>query len=200
MSVYALGNAGTSAAGVLVLPFLSDSGQVNFSESFKADLIAFNLDDGFTKTLAWNITYTLSCKMFVDDWTSVSALEGYPDRYRFGQLSFLFGNQAYSPFFIDRIEWQAPGKYPAWYVVDSYPFITFYETAPTELATFDAVVTFASGQYGLQNTFSFDSPATQIAWDIVKNVGMTININYHANRLDFANDPDPAPTVFWQWV
>lgn len=199
MSVYAVNTNGTVVAGVLVFPFLSDSGQINTSEAFKADLEPYNFSGEDNVTLAWNIAYDISARIFVDDYTTVSALEGYPDRYRFGQFSLLFGNQAYPPFFIDRIDWKAPGKYPAWYITGSIPYITFYEEEPTEATTFDQVVNFSTTAYGFFGTGSLENPATQFSWELVRNIGMTVNFSYHAGRIDFANNPDPAPSIFWQW-
>jgi len=200
MSVYRTISNTSLCAGVLVYEGLNFSGQINISESLKYDLTPFNIVSDYNTTLAWEVSWTMASRHYILDYERVEKLAGYPDRYRLGQVSLMFGSFCYPPFFIDRENFNYPGRHPSWVVTGEVPIIDFYDTAPTELDTVDNIISFMNTSYGVPFGYGAQDPATQFAWDVTSGTEFTVNINYYAHRLDFATDPDPAPSIFWQWV
>lgn len=200
MSVYATVGNTSLCAGVLVYNSLDNQGQINISESFTYDLTPFNLTDDYNVTLAWAIWWTMQVRMAITDYQDIEKLAGYPDRYRLGQLSLMFGQGCYFPYFIDRELYVVPNRHYSWFTVGGEPTITFYDTEPTELMTVDNIISSVNTSYGDPIGASAIDPASQFSWDLPNGAEMDVNINYYARRLDFATDPDPAPTIYWQWV
>jgi len=200
MSVYGTIANTSLVTGVLVFNSLDNQGQINFSESFTYDLTPFNLVDDFNVTLAWAVWWNMTVRMSITDYQQIAKLEGYPDRYRLGQVRLMYGEACLPVHYIDTGLYQIPGRYYAWVVPDSPPAITFFDVEPTELDTYDNIISTTNTSYGNPLGDATSDGATQFSWSFPNGAEADVNINYYARRLDFATDPDPAPSILWRWV
>lgn len=198
MTVYAISSNGLVAAGVAVFNGLQESGEDNLYAVIASSLAPYNFSGEDNVTLAWKVTLRVEGRMNVLDYSNISALEGYPDRYRLGQFSYLIANRPFPVFFIDTIDWCNNDRRALWYTPAGLPVLDFYNDPPTTVTPFDTIVALTT-PFGISANWDSMPGVTGFSWSLPDMVEMTLNFHYSAIRLDYATNPDPAPDIFWQF-
>lgn len=202
MGAFGVDSGNLRIAGYELFQGLENDGQLNFLEAVKTSLAPFVVTEEFNLTLGWKIHYYAIINIASADFSKLSKRKGYPDRYDFGMFRWLQGAGALPLQLIDTQRFVERNKYNIIVPVVGYPNFDFPESAPTELSTYDIIIS------PLYNVFFSGSANTdmvagdQFAWYLEPGVVADINIPWYAITQSTNPDLDPPGglQIFWEWV
>lgn len=185
-------------AGVEVFTEVEGDGQLNIYDALQTSLTPFAGDGVTTRTLGFRVEFFLRCKITSFNPQFHSLRQGYPPRYDFGTVRWLYGSSAQPLEYIDTVLWMSGSRRSLIVVPGVDPQQGFEEEPVGSLDTFDFVGSQISN-YPLGNPIvDVGMPATEFAWYIRPETVLIWNVPFVAIPYNQSIIPgDPEPTLYW---